>query len=131
MEELKKSGQGSIVIISSTNAIETFAAPMAYNAMKASLITYAKQLSQFVGKFNVRVNAVSPGPVYFEGGAWEMIKGTNAKFYESTLRAMPCGRFGTPDEVARVVGFLASPASSLITGANIVADNGFTKGVRY
>ncbi len=131
MEHLKKSGSGSIVIISSTNAIETFAAPMAYNAMKASLITYAKQLSQFVGKAGVRVNAVSPGPIYFEGGAWEMIKGTNPKFYESTLRAIPSGRFGTPEEVARVVAFLASPAASLITGANVVADNGFTKGVRY
>jgi NAD(P)-dependent dehydrogenase (short-subunit alcohol dehydrogenase family) len=131
MEPLKRSGSGAIVIISSTNAIETFAAPMAYNAMKASLITYAKQLSQFVGKHNVRVNAVSPGPIYFEGGAWEMIKGTNAKFYEATLKAIPCGRFGTPEEVARVVTFLASPAASLITGANVVADNGFTKGVRY
>ena len=49
MEHLKKSGQGSVVIISSTNALETFAAPMAYNAMKAALITYSKQLSQFVG----------------------------------------------------------------------------------
>jgi NAD(P)-dependent dehydrogenase (short-subunit alcohol dehydrogenase family) len=38
---------------------------------------------------------------------------------------------GTPEEVARVVTFLASPASSLVTGANIVADNGFTKGVRF
>jgi 3-oxoacyl-[acyl-carrier protein] reductase len=131
MDHLKKSGQGSVVIISSTNAIETFAAPMGYNAMKAALITYAKQLSQFVGRQNVRVNAVSPGPIYFEGGAWEMIKGTNPKFYESTLRAIPAGRMGTPEEVARVVAFLASPAASLITGANVVADNGFTKGVRF
>jgi len=131
MEELKKSGNGSIVIISSTNAIETFALPMAYNAMKASLITYAKQLSQHVGRHGVRVNAVSPGPIYFEGGAWEMIKGTNPKFFDATLRAIPIGRMGTPEEVARVVTFLASPAASLITGANVVADNGFTKGVRY
>jgi NAD(P)-dependent dehydrogenase (short-subunit alcohol dehydrogenase family) len=131
MEHLKKSGQGSVVIISSTNALETFAAPMAYNAMKAALITYSKQLSQFVGKHNVRVNSVSPGPIYFEGGAWEMIKGTNQKFYEATLRAIPSGRMGTPEEVARIVVFLASPASSLMTGANVVADNGFTKGVRY
>lgn len=131
MPHLAKSGQGSVVVISSTNAIETFAAPMAYNAMKAALITYSKQLSQFVGRQNVRVNSVCPGPIYFEGGAWEMIKGTNQKFYDSTLRAMPNGRFGTPDEVARVVAFLASPAASLITGANVVADNGFTKGVRY
>jgi NAD(P)-dependent dehydrogenase (short-subunit alcohol dehydrogenase family) len=104
---------------------------MGYNAMKAALITYAKQLSQFVGKSGVRVNAVTPGPIYFEGGAWEMIKGTNPKFFESTLRAIPAGRMGTPEEVARVVAFLASPAASLITGANVVADNGFTKGVRF
>jgi len=131
MEHLKKSGSGAIVIISSTNAIETFAAPMAYNAMKAALITYSKQLSQFVGKHNVRVNTVSPGPIYFEGGAWEMIKGTNQKFFDSTLRAIPGGRMGTPEEVARVVAFLASPAASLVTGANVVADLGFTKGVRF
>jgi NAD(P)-dependent dehydrogenase (short-subunit alcohol dehydrogenase family) len=60
-----------------------------------------------------------------------MIKGTNQKFYDSTLRQIPSGRMGTPDEVARVVAFLASPAASLITGANVVADNGFTKGVRF
>jgi NAD(P)-dependent dehydrogenase (short-subunit alcohol dehydrogenase family) len=131
LEPLKKSGQGSIVVISSTNAIETFAAPMAYNAMKAALITYSKQLSQFVGKHNVRVNSVCPGPIYFEGGAWEMIKGTNPKFYDATMRQIPSGRMGTPAEVARVVAFLASPAASLITGANVVADNGYTKGVRF
>jgi NAD(P)-dependent dehydrogenase (short-subunit alcohol dehydrogenase family) len=131
MEPLKASGQGSIVIISSTNAIETFGGPMAYNALKASLITYAKQLSQFVGKHNVRVNSVCPGPIYFEGGAWEMIKGTSQKFYESTLRQIPSGRMGAPEEIARLVTFLSSPASSVITGANIVADNGYTKGVRF
>ena len=60
-----------------------------------------------------------------------MIKGTNQKFFDATMRAIPCGRMGTPEEVARIVAFLSSPASSLITGANIVADNGFTKGVRY
>ena len=59
--------------------------PAAYNAMKAALITYSKQLSQFVGKFNVRVNSICPGPIYFEGGAWEMIKGTNQKFYDAGL----------------------------------------------
>ncbi len=131
MPHLEKSGQGSIVIVGSTNAVETFAAPMAYNAMKAALITYSKQLSQFVGKKNVRVNTVSPGPIYFEGGVWEMIKGTQQKFYEWALRQIPCGRMGTPEEIARVIVFVASPAASLITGANIVADNGFTKRVQF
>ena len=128
---LEKSGHGSIVIISSTNAVDTFYVPMAYNAMKAALITYSKQLSQFIGRKNIRVNTVSPGPIYFEGGAWEMIKSTNQKMYDATLRAMPNGRFGSPEEVARTVAFLASPAASIVTGSNLVADNGFTKRVQY
>jgi NAD(P)-dependent dehydrogenase (short-subunit alcohol dehydrogenase family) len=104
---------------------------MAYNAIKAGLITYAKQLSQFAGKKSVRVNTVSPGPIYFEGGAWEMIKGTQAKFYDWALKQFPSGRMGTVEEIARVIVFVASPAASLITGANIVADNGFTKRVQF
>lgn len=130
LPQLKASDAGSIVIIGSTNAVETFMGPMAYNAMKAALITYAKQLSQFVAKRGVRVNVVSPGPIYFEGGAWEMIKGAVPKMYESTLEQIPTGRMGTPEEVARVVTFLASPAASLVTGVNLVADNGFTKRVQ-
>lgn len=130
MPHLEKSGSGSIVIIGSTNAVETFAAPMAYNAIKAGLITYSKQLSQYVGRKNVRVNTVSPGPIYFEGGAWEMIKGTQAKFYDWAMKQFPCGRMGTVEEIARVIVFVASPAASLITGANIIADNGFTKRVQ-
>ena len=131
MPHLEKSGTGSIVIIGSTNAVETFAAPMAYNAIKAGLITYAKQLSQFVGRKSVRVNTVSPGPIYFEGGAWEMIKGTQAKLYEWALKQIPRGQMGTVEEIARVIVFVASPAASLITGSNIVADNGFTKRVQF
>jgi 3-oxoacyl-[acyl-carrier protein] reductase len=130
MPHLEKSGSGSIVIIGSTNAVETFAAPMAYNAIKAGLVTYSKQLSQFVGKKSIRVNTVSPGPIYFEGGAWEMIKGTQAKFYDWALKQIPCGRMGTVDEIARIIVFVASPAASLVTGANIIADNGFTKRVQ-
>lgn len=130
MPHLEKSGSGSIVIIGSTNAVETFAAPMAYNAIKAGLITYSKQLSQHVGRKGVRVNAVSPGPIYFEGGAWEMIKGTQPKFYDWAMKQFPCGRMGSVEEIARVIVFVASPVASLITGANIIADNGFTKRVQ-
>ncbi len=127
---LKESDDGSIVIIGSTNAVDYFGGPMAYNAMKAALVNYSSQLSQFVRGEGVRVNTVSPGPIYFEGGAWEMIKGTMPKFYESTVRKIPAGRMGTPEEVANVVAFLASPAASLVTGTNVVADNGYTKRVQ-
>lgn len=131
MPHLEKSSGGSVVVVGSTNAVETFAAPMAYNAMKAALITYSKQLAQFVGKKNIRVNSVSPGPIYFEGGAWEMIKGTQPKFYEWAVKQIPVGRMGSAEEIARVIVFIASPAASLITGANVVADNGFTKRVQF
>lgn len=131
MPYLKKSGAGSIVVISSTNALEFFMGPMAYNAMKAALINYVKQLSLTVARKGVRVNSVSPGPVYFEGGAWEMIKGAMPDIYTDAVAKIPRGEMGTPEEIAKVVAFLASPASSVITGSNIVADAGFTKGVRY
>ena len=127
---LKESDDAAIVIIGSTNAVEFFGGPMAYNAMKAALINYGSQLSQFVRAEGVRVNSVSPGPIYFDGGAWEMIKGTMPKFYESTVRKIPAGRMGTPEEVANVVAFLASPAASLVTGINLIADNGYTKRVQ-
>ncbi|MEJ2161439.1 MAG: SDR family NAD(P)-dependent oxidoreductase [Chromatiales bacterium] len=130
MDALKESGSGSIVVVSSTNAREFFAGPMAYNAMKAALVNYSKQLAIFVGRDNVRVNSISPGPVFFEGGAWEMIKGAAPKMYESTLRKIPRGEMGTPQEIANAVAFLASPAASFITGSNLVADGGFTKGVQ-
>ena len=131
MPHLEKSGNGSVVIISSTNALETFGVPQAFNAMKAALITYSKQLAQHVGKKGIRINSVSPGPIYFEGGAWELIQGTMPKIFDYAMRQIPCGRMGTPDEVARIVAFVASPAGSLITGSNIVADNGFTKRVQF
>lgn len=131
MPFLKKSGSASVVLISSTNALEFFMGPMAYNAMKAALINYAKQLSETVAKKGIRVNTVSPGPVYFEGGAWEMIKGAMPAIYEDAIAKMPRGSMCSPEEIANVVAFLASPASSAMTGANVVADAGFTKGVRY
>ena len=127
---LKASGAGSIVVISSTAAVETFIAPQPYNAIKAALITHAKQLSQALATDGIRVNCVSPGPVYFPGGAWEYIQNNVAELYASTMAQIPRGSMGTPAEVANAVVFLASPAASLITGVNLVADGGFTKRVQ-
>ena len=130
MPALKASGSGSIVIISSTAAVETFIAPQPYNAIKAALITHAKQLSQALAVDGIRVTCVSPGPVDFPGGAWEYIKNNMAELYGSTLAQIPRGSMGTPAEVANAVVFLASPAASLITGVNLIADAGFTKRVQ-
>jgi 3-oxoacyl-[acyl-carrier protein] reductase len=130
MPHLEKSGSGSVLMIGSSSAVETFGAPMPYNAIKAGLITYSKQLSQFVAQKSVRVNVVSPGPIYFEGGVWETIKGAQPEFYDWALKQIPCGRMGTVEEIARVIVFVCSPAASHVTGANIMADNGITKRVQ-
>jgi 3-oxoacyl-[acyl-carrier protein] reductase len=124
-------GGGSIVLISTTAAVETFIMPQAYNALKAALITYAKQLGQAVAGQGIRVNTVSPGPIEFDGGAWAFIRQGMPDLYKSTVGQQPMGRLGRPEEVADAVAFLASERAGWITGVNLVVDGGFTKRVAF
>ncbi|MBB4632406.1 SDR family NAD(P)-dependent oxidoreductase [Sphingosinicella soli] len=128
---MTEKGGGAIVLIATTSAGEAMGGPQAYNAMKASLVTWGKQLALFHGKDGIRVNVVSPGPVEFEGGNWDMIKGTMEKFYQSQLRQQPLGRLGTPEEIARCIVFLASPAASWCNGSHLVVDGGFTNRTHF
>lgn len=128
---LSKSKNGAIVVISTTAALEDFGGTQAYNSMKAALINYAANLSQALAPKGIRVNTVSPGPIYFKGGAWQFIENNMADFYKATLSKLPLGRFGSAEEVANAVVFLSSPASSFTTGTNLVVDGGFTKRVQY
>jgi NAD(P)-dependent dehydrogenase (short-subunit alcohol dehydrogenase family) len=131
MPLLGASEAGAIVFVSSTAALEYLGVPQPYNAMKAALIAHASDLAQALAPRGIRVNSVSPGPIYFEGGNWQMIEQAMKPIYERALAQCAIGRMGTPEEVARAVTFLASPAASLITGANLVCDGGFTKRVQY
>lgn len=128
---LTASDAGSIVFMSSTAALETFVAPQAFNALKAALITYGSQLGQAMAAEGVRVNCVSPGAIYYPGGNWEMLKEAMPPLYEGTLSKLPMGRFGEPDEVARAVVFVASPACPYMTGTNVVVDGGLTQRVQF
>lgn len=130
-EALAASGSGSVVFMSSTAALETFIAPQAFNALKAALITYGAQLSQALAPQGIRVNIVSPGAIAYPGGNWEAIKQHVPALYEGTLAQMPTGRFGEPEEVAKAIVFVASPACPYMTGSNIVIDGGFTKRVQF
>lgn len=128
---LEKSDAASIVLMVTTAAVETFFVPQAYNALKASLITYGSQLSQALGPKGIRVNMVSPGPIVFPGGNWANIKEGKPEFYDATEANMALGRFGTPEDVAKTVVFLSSPASAYTTGTNVIIDGGYTKRVQF
>lgn len=130
MPSLQASDAGSIVVIGTTAAVEDFLGPQTYNAMKAALIVHSQGLAQALAGSGIRVNAVSPGPIYFEGGAWEFIKNNMEDIYKGALANQPSGRMGSAEEVANAVAFLASPAASWITGVNLVVDGGFTKRVQ-
>lgn len=128
---LEKSDAASVVFLGSTAATETFLVPQAFNAIKASLITYAKQLGQHWAGKGIRVNTVSPGPTYFQGGNWSQVEEHMKPLYDSILAQMPFGRYGKPDEIASAIVFLSSPASAYTTGTNLIVDGGFTKRVQY
>jgi 3-oxoacyl-[acyl-carrier protein] reductase len=126
---LEKSSCASIVLISSVSGFEVDFAAGSYGATKAALIHYAKGLSrQLVGK-GIRVNCVSPGNTYFAGGIWNTIEKNMPDLYASTLKVNPTGRFGTAEEVAAGVVFIASPIASRISGTNLVIDGALTVAV--
>jgi 3-oxoacyl-[acyl-carrier protein] reductase len=128
---LEKSDNASIVMISSTAALEKFIGAGAYNAMKGAMIQYSGALSQDLGPKGIRVNTICPGPIFIEGGSWDKIKQHMTPFYDKTVGEIPLGRLGSAAEVAAQVALLASPMGSFTTGANIVIDGGFTKRIQF
>jgi len=131
LPSLARSEAASIVLIGSIAAVETFYSPTAYGAMKAALLTYAKQMGAAVAEHGIRINTVSPGPVYFPGGVWDSNKQANPDAFKAVEARCRLGRMATPDDVARCVAFLASPAAEYVTGTNMIVDGGFTERVQF
>ncbi len=104
---------------------------MPYSAIKAALLNYAGNLAQDLAPLGIRVNAVSHGPVFIDGGAWDQIKQAMPEIYEGTVANIPMGRMGSAQEIADTVTFLASPRSGFTTGTNVVLDGGFTKRLQF
>ena len=131
MPFLEQSKAPAIVIIASVSGREVDFAAGPYGVFKAALIHYAKGLSYQLAAKGIRVNALSPGNTYFPGGVWEKIEQGNPKLFAEALALNPTGRMGKPEEMARAVVFLASPAASFITGTNLVVDGALTRGVQF
>jgi 3-oxoacyl-[acyl-carrier protein] reductase len=130
MPHLERSKHASIVIISSVSGREIDFTGPAYGAFKAALVHYSHGLAHKLAPKMIRVNAVSPGNTYFEGGIWQWIEQNNPTLFKQALDLNPTGRMATAEEIARGVVFLASPASSFTTGTNLVIDGALTKGVQ-
>jgi len=126
---LEKSASASIVLISSVSGFEVDFAAGSYGAIKAALIHYGKGLSRQLVAKGIRVNVVSPGNTYFDGGIWQNIEKNVPDLYSSTLKVNPTGKFGTPHEVANGVVFISSPVASRISGTNLVIDGALTVAV--
>jgi NAD(P)-dependent dehydrogenase (short-subunit alcohol dehydrogenase family) len=125
---LRSSGSGAIVIVSSVQARVTQANVVAYSTSKGGLTAMVRALAVDEAAFGVRVNSVSPGSI-----DTPMLRRSAELFaaggrVEDTLAdwgaAHPLGRIGTAAEVAEVIGFVASPRASFVTGADIVVDGG-------
>lgn len=116
---------GNIIIISSIAGVEDISAPLAYSVAKSALLAYTNQLSRLVAPFRIRVNSVSPGNVYFNGGTWERKEKDNSEEVIKYIQnVVPLKRFGLPEEISDMVCFLASSRSAFTTGANFIVDGG-------
>jgi len=124
--QMLEQGKGSIVNIGSMSGfIVNKPQPQSfYNASKAAVHHLTRSLAAEWGQRGVRVNAVAP--TYIETPLTSFGIKENPEMYKTWLDMTPMGRVGQPDEIASVVHFLASDAASLLTGAIVLADGGYT-----
>ena len=130
MPWLEKSTAASIVTVSSVSGREIDFAAGPYGAFKAALLHYTQGLANQLAVKGIRANSVSPGNTYFDGGVWQQIEQGDPEFFAQALALNPTGRMANPEEIARAVVFLASPAASFIMGTNLVVDGALTRGVQ-
>jgi NAD(P)-dependent dehydrogenase (short-subunit alcohol dehydrogenase family) len=125
---------GAIVNVSSINGQNPAALAAAYNVAKAGVISLTRTLALELAAYGVRVNAVCPGPVYTDFNKRTMAQRRESlgisedEMIERIRSAIPLGRWGEPEDIARAVAFLCSPRSAWITG-EIVRVSGGLEGV--
>ena len=120
---------GAIVATGSTNAFQAESETAAYSASKAGLVSLVKSAALELAAAGIRVNVVRhPGIVATRMSAFVVNDPANAKQIVSRI---PLGRFAQPEDVARVIAFLASDDAAYVTGAELIVDGGMTAGVSF
>lgn len=118
---------GSVIFNSSCMADMAIPGSSVYTASKAAINSLVKVLAAELAPRGIRVNAVSPGPVNTPiYGRMGMAPEQLEAFAGQVQGQVPLNRFGNPDEIAKVVAFLASPDASFFVGANLLADGGMS-----
>jgi NAD(P)-dependent dehydrogenase (short-subunit alcohol dehydrogenase family) len=117
---------GASIILNASTAGSTAPSPewSVYNATKAAVHSFARSWTTDLKERRIRVNAVSPG--YTDTPPWHSIEAAEERM-KMISNSIPLGRFGTPDEVAKAVVFLASDDASYITGTELFVDGGFAQ----
>ena len=114
----------SMVCLGSIDGLSGATPHHAYSVMKAALLAWTRNAAVSYGPLGIRVNAVCPGAILFDGGWWDRVRLEDPDGFRHHVARIPGGRMGTPEEVATVVTFLASPRASWVNGATVLVDGG-------
>lgn len=121
---LGRQAGSSILHIASISGLRASTRTPAYGAVKAAMMHYTSSQAAMLAPQGIRVNCIAPGSIEFPGGSWERRRLAGDPLYDKVLGSIPFGRLGTPEEIAEVALFLASPHARWVTGQTLVVDGG-------
>ena len=133
LPSMRSLGKGRIVNNTSSSVKQVLDNLILSNTFRMGVMGLSKTLSQELGKDNILVNVMGPGRIgtariaYLDQVRADKAGITVEEVYQNTIKGIPLGRYGTPDEYGRLTAFLCSEANTFITGQTILVDGGMTK----